>query len=109
MTVNENLNGEINRTFSNMELNYSHFLYFNVSFRTNQFVYSQTDKYTTEQQELHDYIKSMHDRDMSYRRITKLFNEKNITTYKGKKWGAFGNSVYSVLLQHQQRLKRIEF
>ena len=102
-------NGEINRIFSNTELNYSHFLYFKVSIRTNQFVYSQTDKYTTQQQELHDYIKSMHDKGMSYKRITKLLNEKNITTHKGKKWGASGNSVYSVLMKYQQRLKRLEF
>ena len=80
-----------------------------MSIRTNQFVYSQTDKYTTQQQELHDYIKSMHDRGMSYKRITKLLNEKNITTHKGKKWGVSGNSVYSVLMKYQQRLKRIEF
>ena len=80
-----------------------------MSIRTNQFVYSQTDKYTTQQQELHDYIKSMHDRGMSYRQITKLLNEKNIPTHKGKKWGISGNSVYSVLKKYQQRLKRIEF
>ena len=102
-------NSKINRTFSNTELNYSHYLHFNVSIRTNQFVYSQTDKYTPQQQELQDYIKSMHDRGMSYKRITKLLNEKNITTHKGKKWGASGNSVYSVLMKYQQRLKRIEF
>ena len=58
-----------------------------MSIRTNQFVYSQTDKCTPQQQELHDYIKSMHDRGMSYRQITKLLNEKNIPTHKGKKWG----------------------
>ena len=98
-----------NRTFSNAELNYSNYLYFNVSIRTNQFLYSQTVKYTTQQQELHDYIKSMHDRGMSYRQITKLLNEKNIQTHKGKKWGISGNSVYSVLKKYQQRLKRIEF
>ena len=80
-----------------------------MSIRTNQFAYSQTDKYTTQKQELHDYIKSMNDRGMSYKRITKLLNEKNITTHKGKKWGASGNSVYSVLMKYQQRLKRIEF
>ena len=80
-----------------------------MSIRTNQFVYSQTDKYTTQQQELHDYIKSMHYRGMSYRQVTKLLNKKNIPTHKGKKCGASGNSVYSVHFKHQQRLKRIEF
>ena len=102
-------NSNTNGTFLNTELNYSHFLHFIVSIRTNQFAYSQTDKYTPQQQELQDYIKSMHDRGMSYKRITKLLNEKNITTHKGKKWGISGNSVYSVLMKYQQRLKRIEF
>ena len=102
-------NSNTNGTLLNTKLNYSHFLHFIVSIRTNQFAYSQTDKYTHQQQELHDYIKSMHDRGLSYKRITKLLNEKNITTHKGKKWGASGNSVYSVLMKYQQRLKRIEF
>ena len=102
-------NSNANGTLLNTELNYSHFLYFKVSIRTNQFVYSQTDKYTTQQQELHDYIKPMHDRGMSYKRIAKLLNEKNITIKKGKKWGASGNSVYSVLKKYQQKLKRLEF
>ena len=82
---------------------------FSVKVRTNKFVYQQLEKYTPQQQEFHDYIKSMHDRGMSYRQITKLLNEKNIPTHKGKKWGASGNSVYSVLLKHQKRLDRIEF
>ena len=110
IVFNADLRGsKTNRTFSNTELDYSHFLHFKVSIRTNQFVYSQTDKYTPQQQELHDYIKSMHDRGMSYRQITKFLNEKNIPTHKGKKWGISGNSVYSVLKKYQQRLKRIEF
>ena len=87
-------NSNTNGTLLNTELNYSHFLHFIVSIRTNQFVYSQTDKYTTH---------------MSYKRITKLLNEKNITNHKGKKWDTSGNSVYSALMKYQQRLKRLEF
>ncbi len=49
----------------------------------------------------------MHDRGISYKRITKLLNEKNITTHKGKKWG--GNNVYSVLKRHKERLERIAY
>ena len=100
-------NGEINKIFLNTELNYSHFLFFNVSIRTNQLVYSQTDKYISQQQELQDHIKSMRNMGMSYRQITKPLNEKNIPTHKGKKSGVFRNSVYSVLKKYQQRLKRI--
>ena len=61
------------------------------------------------QQELLDQIKSMYDRGMSYKQIIKLLNEKNRPTHKDNKWDVSENSVYSVLLKHQQRLKRMEF
>ena len=76
--------------------------------KTNQFVYKQNEKYTPEQEELHDYIKSLHYSGLSYRRITKLINEKGIPTHRGKAWGVTGNSVYSVLKRHKQRENRIE-
>ena len=110
IVFNADLRGsKTNRTFSNTELDYSHFLHFKVSIRTNQFVYSQIDKYTPQQQELHDCIKFMHDIGISYRQITKHFNKKGILTNKGKKWGVSGNSIHSVLKKYQQRLKRIQF
>ena len=73
---------------------FSHYLCFRVSVKTNQFVYKQHEKYTPEQEELHDYIKTLHDSGMSYRRITKLLNKKGIPTHRGKEWGVSGNSVY---------------
>ena len=63
----------------------------------------------SEQEELHQYIKSLHDNGMSYRRITKLLNEKGITTHTGKRWGETGNSVYSVLKRHKERIDRIAY
>ena len=87
---------------------FSHYLCFRVSVKTNQFVYKQNEKYTSEQEELHQYIKSLHDNGMSYRRITKLLNEKGIPTHRGKAWGVTGNSVYSVLKRHKQRENRLE-
>ena len=45
---------------------------------------------------------------MSYRRITKLLNEKGITTHTGKEWGETENSVYSVLKMYRQREERLE-
>ena len=66
-------------------------------------MYKQIEKYSPEQEKLHNYIKSLHDSGMSYRRITKLLNEKGITTHRGKRWGVTGNSVYSVLKRHKQR------
>ena len=76
--------------------------------KTNLFVYKQNEKYTPEQAELHDYIKSLHDSGMSYRRITKLLNKKGIKTHTGKEWGETGNSVYSVLKKYRQREERLE-
>jgi len=90
------------------ETKYSHFLCFSVQIRTNKLVFHQSDKYTPEQEELHDYIKNLHDSGMSYRRITKLLNKKGITTHTGKEWGETGNSVYSVLKKYRQREERLE-
>ena len=71
-------------------------------------MYKQIEKYSPEQEKLHNYIKSLHDSGMSYRRITKLLNEKGITTHRGKRWGETGNSVYSVLKRHKERGNRLE-
>ena len=88
---------------------FSHYLCFSVKVRTNRFVYRQLEKYTPEQEKLHDKIKSMYDSGMSYRRITKHLNKKGILTHKGHKWGITGNSVYSVLKRHKERLERIAY
>ncbi|MDA9614433.1 hypothetical protein N9S59_01055 [Pseudomonadota bacterium] len=45
---------------------------------------------------------------MSYRKITKKFNDEwKITTHKGKTWGVTGNSVYSVLKRFKEREERM--
>lgn len=88
---------------------FSYYLCFSVKVRTNRFVYRQLEKYTPEQEKLHDKIKSMYDSGMSYRRITKHLNKKGILTHKGHKWGITGNSVYSVLKRHKERLERIAY
>ena len=75
---------------------FSNYLYFNVSVKTNTLMQT-TDRYSTEQQELHDKIKSLYESGMSYRKITKHLNDNNILTPNGKRWGVSGNSVYSVL------------
>ena len=86
---------------------FSHYLCFCVSVKTNQFVYKQNEKYTPEQEELHNYIKSLQFSGMSYRRITKHLNDKGITTHRGNKWVITGNSVYSVLKRHKERENRL--
>ena len=84
------------------------FLCFKVHARTNKLVYSQTNKYKQSQQELHDYIKSLHVYGMSYRRITKFLNKKGIKRHTGKERGETGNSVYSVLKKYRQREEGLE-
>ena len=81
---------------------------FQVSNRTNRFTARNNDRYSARQKELHDYIKSLYDSGMSYRRITKLLNKKGIKTHTGKEWGETGNSVYSVLKKYRQREERLE-
>ena len=95
------------RIVLNGEITFSDFLCFSVRVRTNQFVYKPLEKYTPKQQEIHDKIKSMKDSGMSYRQISKYLNENNIPTHTGKKWGLSGNSVYSVLKRHKERIDRI--
>ena len=90
-------------------MKYSHYLCFQVSNRTNRFTVRNSNRYSAIQKELHDYIKSLHDAGMSYRRITKLLNKKGIKTHTGKEWGETGNSVYSVLKKHKKRIDRITY
>ena len=87
---------------------FSNYLYFNVSVKTNTLMQT-TDRYSTEQQELHDKIKSLYESGMSYRRITKHLNDNNILTPNGKRWGVSGNSVYSVLKRHKERIDTIAY
>ncbi len=51
----------------------------------------------------------MKDSGMSYRQITEYLNQNDITTHTGKRWGETGNSVYSVLKMHKERIDRIAY
>ena len=95
-----------NRIIVNKELDYSHFLYFSVSHRTNRFVYPDKDRYSKQQEETHSLIQSLHDSGLGYRKISRHLNTQEITTHKGKKWGA--NSVYSVLKKYKMRQERLK-
>ena len=89
----KNPHNPINRSLLNKseygfsETKYSHYLCFQVSNRTNRFTARNNDRYSTKQKELHDYIKSLHDSGMSYRRITKLLNKKVIKKIYWKRVG----------------------
>ena len=97
-----------NSEYGLRETKYSHYLYFQVSNRTNRFTACNSDRYSARQKELHDYIKSLQDSGMSYRRITKLLNKKGIKTHTGKEWSVSGSSVHSVLKKYRQREERLE-
>ena len=85
---------------------YSHYLCFTVSVRTNKFALKQLDRYSPEQEEVLQKIKSLHESGLGYRKIAHHLNENGLTTHKGKKWG--GNSVYSVLKRCAERQARLE-
>tara|TARA_A100001015_G_scaffold273611_1_gene329218 strand:- start:147 stop:359 length:213 start_codon:yes stop_codon:yes gene_type:complete len=48
-----------------------------------------------------------HEREMSYKKISKWLNRSGIKTHKGKSWGETGNSVYSVLKRMKERDYRL--
>ena len=79
---------------------YSTYLCFTVKHRTNKLVHYKTDKYSKEQQETHDYIKSLHDSGLGYRKISKILNEKGIKTSKDNTWK--NTQVHSVLKKYRE-------
>ena len=50
----------------------------------------------------------MKDSGMSYKHITKYFNNNNILTHTGKRWGVSGNSVHSVLKKNIKRQRKLK-
>ena len=55
-------------------------------FQTEQMI-NKSNRYSERQNELHNYIKNLHETGMSYRRITKHLNDKGINTHTGIEWG----------------------
>ena len=82
---------------------YSHYLCFSVSVRTNKFALKRLDRYSPEQEEVFQKIKSLHESGLGYRKIAHHLNENGLTTHNGKAWG--GNNVYAVLKRHKERGK----
>jgi hypothetical protein len=102
--------GKTNEILSTDEITepkYSHFLCFTVSVKTNKFVYFPLEKYTPQQKEIYELIKSLHDNGMGYRRISYHLNDKGIKTTRGNEWKS--NNVFSVLKRHKEREERLEY
>ena len=57
---------------------------------------------------IYHLIKSLFDRGLSYRKITKHLNEIDIPTHQGKKMGGNWNSVYSVIKRYREREERLK-
>ena len=85
---------------------YITYVCFTVTHRTNSLVHYQNEKYSEEQEQTHNLIKSLHDSGLGYRKISQILNKKNIKTSKGNSWK--NTQVYSVLKRYRERLERLE-
>ena len=83
----------------------SPYLTFNITTQSNNLTF--LSEYSERQEYLYNLIKELHDSGLSYRKITKYLNDREIPTHRGKRWGKTGNSVYSVLKRKKQRDSRI--
>ena len=90
----------------NLTNKYITYICFTVKHRTNTLVHYHNDKYSEEQEQTHNLIKSLHDSGLGYRKISKILNEKNIKTSKGNTWK--NTQVYSVLKRYRERQERLE-
>ena len=81
-------------------------LTFNITTQSNNLTY--LCEYSERQEYIYNLIKELHDSGLSYRKITKYLNDREILTHRGKRWGKTGNSVYSVLKRKKQRDSRIQ-
>ena len=86
---------------------YSQYLCFSVFFSTNTLIRNDKSHFWSEtQQKTHDYIQSLHQSGLGYRKIAKRLNEEGIKTFKSKTWGS--NYVHSVLKRNKEKLQREE-
>ena len=69
-------------------------------------MYSNTDRYTSEQEDLHSKIKALHQEGLGYRRIANHLNQLEIKTIKGNRWN--NTNVYSVLKKYKERQQRFK-
>ena len=90
----------------NLTNKYIIYVCFTVKYRTNSLVYFQNNKYSEEQEQTHNLIKSLHDSGLGYRKISQILNKKNIKTSKGNTWK--NTQVYSVLKRYRERQERLE-
>ena len=61
--------------------------------------------YSEHQQYLYETIKELHQKGLGYRKISNLFNERNIKTPRGREFK--GNYVFSILKKGKIREERL--
>ena len=83
---------------------FSQYLCFTVTIGSNDLIAEQ--KYTKQQHQNYELIKSLHDRGMGYRKIAKYLNEQGIKTILGNTWK--NTQVFSVLKKYRERQERIQ-
>ena len=85
---------------------YSYYVCFTVSFRTNKLIYSPP--YSKRQECLHTLIKYLHDeKGMGYRKISHFLNKSGIKTHRGNTFT--NSSIHSILKRKKERDKRMIF
>ena len=72
----------------------------------NSLIQYQNEKYSEEQEQTHNLIKSLHESGLGYRKISQILNKKNIKTSKGNTWK--NTQVHSVLKRYRERQERLE-
>ena len=81
-------NSGVSRNSDYFSENWQQFLCFSVTFSSFNLTHRINKRnWTEEQQRNHDLIMSLHESGISYRRITKLLNNRGINTHRGKRWG----------------------
>ena len=109
-SVNWKTNNHSSKTLGNGRViqnsDYSYYLCFIVSFRTNKLIYSPP--YSKRQECLHTLIKYLHDeKSMGYRKISHFLNRSGIKTQRNKTFS--NSSVHSILKRKKQRDERMVF
>ena len=85
---------------------YSQYLCFTVSIRTNKLQHHQ-NRYTSRQEEVYELIKSLQKEGIGYRKIAKYLNANGIKTSKGNLWK--NTQVFSFLKRYKERKERLAF
>ena len=97
---------QIGQYFSDGE--YLNYLFYEVSKRFNNLLPEQNPtRYSEKQLEIFRLIQSIHKDGLGYRRISKVLNERGLTTEEGHIWKS--PNVYSVIKRYSERLERLKF